>query len=246
MMMKRDEAAKSVAFVTPVKTGVQKMLKILDSAYGCALTALKETRRARLLLFALFLCILGAGLVASLRCGDALAETTELTAEESAQTSQYLIGAGDVLEIVVWREPDISRTVTVRPDGKISLPLIDDAQAAGGTLLELKDSITKALAKFIDEPSVYVMLQENRSKRFHIVGMVARPGQYILERKTTVLQAIAMAGGFTEWAKKNDIVIVRRWPEGQGLLKFDYNDVVSGKRLEQNVFLYPEDVIIVP
>lgn len=158
----------------------------------------------------------------------------------------YRIGAGDILEIVVWREPDISRTVNVRPDGRVSLPLVDDVPAAGGTLLELKDRLTETLSRFVDEPAVYVMLQENRSKRFHIIGTVRNPGEYIMRSKTSVLQAIAMAGGFTEWAKKGDIAIVRRSSEGQGLLKFDYDGVVSGKKLEQNIFLMAEDVIVVP
>jgi polysaccharide export outer membrane protein len=194
----------------------------------------------------LFLCILWVGLPASVSFDHALAETTGVAGKESAPKDEYLIGAGDVLEIVVWREPDISRTVSVRPDGKISLPLVDDVQAANGTLLDLKQRLTEALVKFVDEPSVYVMLQENQSKRFYVIGKVIRPGQYILQSDTTVLQAIAMAGGFTEWAKTDDIAIIRRSPEGQFRMAFDYNDVVSGKKLDQNVFLSPEDVIIVP
>ena len=167
-------------------------------------------------------------------------------AKAGVQGSDYLIGAGDVLEIVVWREPEISRIVRVRPDGKISLPLVDDVQAADGTLLALKKRLSKALSKFVDEPSVYVMLEENRSKRFHVVGKVNKPGQYILERDVTVLQAIAMAGGFTEWAKKDDIIIVRQGPEGQFRIEFDYEDVVAGKKLDQNIFLKSEDVLVVP
>lgn len=162
------------------------------------------------------------------------------------KVADYLIGAGDVLEIVVWREDDISRIVRVRPDGKISLPLVDDIQAAEGTLGQLKDRLTKALADFVDAPSVYVMLQENRSKRFYVVGRVNAPGEYILERDITVLQAIAAAKGFTEWAKKDDIVIVRDGPRGQVVIEFNYDRVISGKDATQNIVLKPDDVIVVP
>jgi len=147
---------------------------------------------------------------------------------------------------VVWREPDISRIVRVRPDGKISLPLADDIQAAQGTLLQLKKRLTEALAAFVDAPSVYVMLQENRSKRFYVVGKVNTPGEYVLERDTTLLQAIAMAQGFTEWANTDDIVILRRLPKMQIHIEVDYDRVISGKDLKQNIFLNPDDVIVVP
>jgi polysaccharide export outer membrane protein len=173
-------------------------------------------------------------------------ETASATARGSTQATDYLIGAGDVLEIVVWREPDISRTVRVRPDGKISLPLADDIQASEGTLLQLKKRITEALRVFVDEASVYVILQENRSKKFHVIGKVNMPGEQVMDKDTTVLQAIAMAGGFTEWANKDDIVIVRRGPNGQFRIEFDYDRMVSGKDIKQNIFLHPDDVIVVP
>lgn len=183
-------------------------------------------------------CLLGG--IGFLSPGAALAQPAE------KPSAQYLIGPGDVLEILVWREPDISRTVRVRPDGKISLPLVDDIQAAKSTLPQLKARITKALAAFVDNPSVYVMLQENRSKRIYVVGMVTTPGEYVLEKDLTVLQAVAMAGGFTEWAKKDEIVILRRGPKTQSRIEFDYNRVVSGKDIEQNILLKPDDVIVVP
>lgn len=162
------------------------------------------------------------------------------------EASGYTIGPGDIVEILVWKEPDISRTVHVRPDGRISLPLVDDVRAAGNTTVQLKNSITKALGGFIDNPAVYVMLQENRSKKLYVVGTVAAPGEYLLEKPTTVLQAIAMAGGFGEWAKKDDIVILRNGEDGQTRIEFDYERVVSGKDLDQNIHLRADDVIIVP
>jgi polysaccharide export outer membrane protein len=173
--------------------------------------------------------------------GDSASVETTTT-----EPGPYLIGPGDVLEIVVWKEPDVSRTIRVRPDGKISLPLVDDVQAAGGTPLELKKLLTRSLSKYVEEPSVYVILEENRSKTYHVIGKVNSPGPYLLERDTSVLQALAMAQGFTEWAKKDDVVVVRGGPGSQTLLEFDYNKVVSGEELEQNILLSPGDVIVVP
>jgi polysaccharide export outer membrane protein len=171
------------------------------------------------------------------------------TTPPGTQRDDYLIGAGDVLEILVWREPDLSRTVTVRPDGKISLPLVDDVQAAGGTLLQLKQRLTETLSGYVEQPSVYVMLEENRSKKIYMVGKINTPGEYLLEKNMTVLQAIARAGGFAEWAEKDDIIIVRKGSRAAGKqvhIKFDYDRVVSGKDVKQNIFLNPDDVIIVP
>jgi len=172
--------------------------------------------------------------------------TSTIAGGGSAETAGYLIGAGDVLEILVWREPDISRTVRVRPDGKISLPLVDDIQALHCTLPQLKDRITKTLAAYVDNPAVYVMLQENRSKKIYLIGKVNAPGEYVLEKETTVLQAIATAGGFTEWANKDDIVILRKGQQGQFRIEFDYDRLVSGKDIQQNILLKPDDVILVP
>ena len=173
-------------------------------------------------------------------------ETTSAAAERSAERADYLIGAGDVLEILVWKEPDISRTVSVRPDGKISMPLVDDIQASQCTLPQLKDRITKALAAYVDNPAVYVMLQENRSKKIYVIGKIEEPGEYVLEKETTVLQAIATAGGFSEWAKKDDIIILRRGQQGQFRIESDCDRVISGKDIKQNRLLKPDDVIVVP
>jgi polysaccharide export outer membrane protein len=151
-----------------------------------------------------------------------------------------------LLEILVWKEPDLSRTVYVRVDGKISLPLVDDIQAANSTLLEVKERITQALSGYLDSPAVYVILQENRSKKIYMVGKVNVPGEYVLEKKMTVLQAIARAGGFAEWANMENIVVMRTGPQGQFRIKVDYKGITSGKDVEQNIFLQPDDVIIVP
>lgn len=206
-----------------------------------------QNNRPLIILATFWICLLSTGVFGLTGLNNAVAgETASDTVTGNTQAVDYLIGAGDVLEIVVWREPDISRTVSVRPDGKISLPLAEDIQASQGTLLQLKKRITDALAAYVDSPSVYVMLQENRSKRFYIIGNVSAPGEYVLEKETTVLQAIAMAKGFGEWAKKDDIVILRRGPQGQFRIKFDYDRVVSGKDVKQNILLNPDDVIVVP
>jgi len=206
-----------------------------------------QDNRPLVILLTFCLSLLSTGVFSLTGLSGAVAgETASANVRGSTQGTNYLIGAGDVLEILVWKEPDISRTVRVRPDGKISLPLADDIQASESTLLQVKKRITEALSAYVDHPSVYVMLQENRSKRFYMIGKVNAPGEYVLEKDTTVLQAITMAKGFTEWAKKDDIVILRRGPRGQFRIEFDYDRVVSGKDIKQNIFLNPDDEIIVP
>jgi polysaccharide export outer membrane protein len=167
-------------------------------------------------------------------------------AGEAKSQNDYLIGPGDVLEILVWQEEELSRTVRVRLDGKISLPLADEIQAAGKTPMQVKQLITKALNRFLDAPAVYVILEENRSKRFYMVGKVNAPGEYVIEKNTTLLQAISMASGFAEWADKGDIIVIRKGPKGQFRIRADYQRAVSGKDIEQNILLQPDDVIVVP
>ena len=123
---------------------------------------------------------------------------------------------------------------------------MDEIQAGGSTLLQVKERITKALSAYVDAPAVYVMLQENRSKKIYIEGLVNAPGEYVLEKPMTVLQAIAMAGGFAEWADKADIIVMRKGTKGQIRIKVDYKRAISGKDVEQNILLQPDDVIIVP
>ena len=203
--------------------------------------------RALVIVVTFWMCLVSTSVTRLTGLDPAVAaETPPANAGGSTQVVNYLIGPGDVLEIMVWKEPDISRTVRVRPDGKISLPLADDIQASESTLLEVKQRITEALSAYVDHPSVYVMLEENNSKRFYIVGKVNAPGQYVLEKDTTVLQAIAMAKGLGEWANKDDIIILRRGLQGQFRIEFDYDRVLSGKDIKQNIFLNPDDLIIVP
>jgi polysaccharide export outer membrane protein len=159
----------------------------------------------------------------------------------------YLIGNEDVLAINVWKEPDVSRMVPVRSDGKISLPLIGEVQAAGKTPKELENEIAKGLRDYISEPEVTVIVQESKSRRFSILGQVQRPGSYLLTGDMRVLDAIAMAGGFRDFAKVKNIRILRQQAEGkQTSLLFNYKDAVKGTNPGQNVELEPKDTIYVP
>jgi polysaccharide export outer membrane protein len=158
----------------------------------------------------------------------------------------YSIGAEDELIVNVWKEPDISRTVPVRPDGKISLPLLNDVQAAGLTPMQLGSEIKERLKKFISEPQVTVIISKINSQRVFIVGEVTRAGAYPLLPNMSVLQALSSAGGFTAYANQKKIHVLRMENGKQISLRFSYKEVVSGHRPEQNIFLKPGDTIVVP
>lgn len=159
----------------------------------------------------------------------------------------FVIGNDDVLAINVWKEPDISRSIPVRSDGKISLPLVGEVQAAGRTPLALEKEIAGKLQSFISEPEVTVMVQQINSQKFNILGQVVKPGSYVIANSLTVLDAIALAGGFRDFAKQKAIYILRQNADGgQTKLPFNYKDVVNGKNLAQNVKLQARDTIVVP
>ena len=161
--------------------------------------------------------------------------------------SSYVIGANDVLAINVWKEPDISRSVPVRSDGKISLPLVGELQAGGQTPQQLEQEITKRLQSYISEPEVTVIVTDSKSQKVNILGMVVRPGAYLLTSSTTVLDAIAMAGGFKDFAKQKSIYVLRQAPDGtQKRIPFNYKDVIKGKNAEQNVRLQAGDTVVIP
>lgn len=169
------------------------------------------------------------------------------TAAKKTSDDSFVIGADDVLAVNVWKEPDISRSVPVRSDGKITLPLVGELQAGGQTPRQLQTEITTKLRNFISEPEVTVMVQEIRSQRFNILGQVSKPGSYLISNSARVLDAIAVAGGFRDFAKKKSIYVLRPTPNGgQTRLAFNYSDVVKGKSPEQNVELRPHDTIVVP
>ena len=167
------------------------------------------------------------------------------SAKDSAQ--DYQIGAGDILEITTWKEPDFSRDeVLVRLDGKITFPLLNDVQAAGRTTLDLKGVIENGLKDYVASPVVTVNVRQPLSKRFYILGEVLRTGEYPLVKHLTVLQAFALAGGFTEWASKDEIILLRSEDGKEKIYRVDYKDITKGKDLSQNLTLQADDTIIVP
>lgn len=162
--------------------------------------------------------------------------------------SSYVIGANDVLAVSVWKEPDISRTaLPVRSDGKISLPLAGEMQAAGQTPQQLEQEIAKRLQSYISEPEVTVIVTDSKSQRVNILGMVVRPGAYLLTGSTTVLDAIAMAGGFKDFAKQKSMYVLRPDPGGaEKRIPFNYKDVIKGRNPDQNIRLQAGDTVVVP
>jgi polysaccharide biosynthesis/export protein len=158
----------------------------------------------------------------------------------------YVIGQDDDLSVKFWRETDLSADVTVRPDGKISLPLLNDVQAEGYTPEALNELIAKAASKFISDPSVTVIVKAIRSRKVYVIGEVGKPGAVPLNGDMNVLQLIATVGGLLEYADKDNIVIVRLESGKEHRLKFAYGDVIRGKNLKQNILLKPGDTLIVP
>jgi polysaccharide export outer membrane protein len=158
----------------------------------------------------------------------------------------YLIGPEDVLSIVFWKDKDMSADVVVRPDGKISLPLVNEVQAAGLTPEQLRARLTEVASKFVTEPTAAVVVKEIHSRKVFITGMVAKPGTYPLMDNMTVLQLIAVAGGLQEYADSSSIVVMRNDNGQKQALKFNYKDVVKQKHVEQNVALKSGDTVIVP
>jgi polysaccharide biosynthesis/export protein len=160
-------------------------------------------------------------------------------------SSDYVIGADDTLRITVWKEPDLTETLPVRPDGKISMPLLNDLQAAGLTPLELKDSITEKLKKYITDPRVTVVVTAMNSRRIFVTGEVQHTGPQVLLPHMTVLQALAQAG-FTQFANLKGIYILRTENGRQTKLPFNYKEVVKGNHPDQNIPLRPGDTLVVP
>jgi polysaccharide export outer membrane protein len=164
----------------------------------------------------------------------------------SAGMPDYRISAEDLLEISVWKEEDLQKEVIVRPDGGISFPLAGDLQAAGLTPQELEKSISRGLQEFIPDAVVTVSVLEIRGLRIYVTGNVTTPGQYTVGRYVDVLQAITLAGGLTPFADKNSIRVIRRDEGGERVFNFNFGQVQRGVKLEQNILLQPDDVVVVP
>ena len=176
-------------------------------------------------------------------------KTAKETKTWSAKASRddYRIGSGDILEIVTWKEPDFSREeILVRLDGKLTFPLLNDVQAAGKTPIELKRVIEAGLKTYVSNPVVTVHVREPLSKQFYILGEVLNTGQYPLAKHLSVLQAFALAGGFTEWASKKEIILLRHEDGKDKIYRINYKNIVKGKDLSQNIKLKADDTIIVP
>jgi len=171
----------------------------------------------------------------------------ERPAAQNAVSDEFIIGTGDVLAINVWKETEVSRVVPVRSDGRISLPLVGELQAGGRTPKQLEAEISTKLKDFVSEPEVTVIVQEIKSQKFNVLGMVMKPGSYVLTNPTTILDAIAMAGGFRDFAKQKDIYVLRPAADGtRTRLPFNYKEVVKGHKSAQNIALHSNDTLVVP
>jgi polysaccharide biosynthesis/export protein len=199
---------------------------------------------------ALLLCIFlfTAGILAQSAEGPKTRDNPPRPAEgmqDSATPSDYVIGADDVLKISVWKESDLSETLPVRPDGKISMPLLNDIPAAGLTPLQLKDSITEKLKKYIADPRVTVVVSAMNSRRIFVTGEVLHSGPMVLLPHMTMLQALSQAG-FSQFANLKAIYLLRTENGRQVKLPFNYKEVVKGNHQEQNIQLKPGDTLVVP
>jgi polysaccharide export outer membrane protein len=164
---------------------------------------------------------------------------------ESSFPGEYVLGVEDRLSISVWKEPELSRTVIIRPDGKVTCPLVGDIQAAGRTAKQLSADLTTALARFVKEPVVNVTVESIESYKVYVLGEVSTQGALILRRRTRLLEAIALSGGMTQFADRSDVVLIRYDDDKETRLRIDYRKIVSGQKSELNIFLKPGDTIIV-
>jgi len=178
------------------------------------------------------------------KTGKADVQTQTKVAAPAMVDASYKIGPQDVLRIDVWKETEISRTVPVRPDGKISIPLLNDVQAAGLTAMELSNNISEGLKKFMNAPQVTVTVAEINSRRVYVTGEVTRPGAYPLLPNMTALQALTSAGGFTQFANTKKIYVLRTESGKQAKHPFNYKSVLDGKT--EDISLVPGDTIVVP
>jgi polysaccharide export outer membrane protein len=174
------------------------------------------------------------------------ARSSGASVQAATTDPDYRIGPQDVITINVWKEPDISRVVPVRPDGKISIPLLNDVLAAGLTPMQLANVITEGLKKYMNGPQVTVIITEINSRRVYVLGQVGRPGAFPLLPNMTVLQLLSSCGGFTEFANSKKIYILRTVGDKQVKIFFNYKDVVSGRKPGDNIALQAGDTLVVP
>ncbi len=220
------------------------MLFLISAAGGALKRNQKMDCRSNQLLrmLNLMMCFWAASVF--MICSPSVAAQQQQTVD--SDPGIYKLGVGDVLDIVVHGEPEISRNVTIRSDGRISLPLTGDLVAEGFTPPALAEKISAKLTKFIEVADVTVILSASREKVYYVLGQVGQPGEFIITQPITVLQAIARAGGFLEWAKKSRIMIVNGPGTSEKILYFDYDDFLGGDSLGQVVLIRPGDTIVVP
>jgi len=200
-------------------------------------------------IYLLVFCLLISLTIAPGQLAAAEKETAgaKQTGSAKAGPRDYKIGAGDILEITIWKEPDLSReAVLVRTDGKISFPLLNDVQAAGLTPIEMKRNMEGGLKDFISNPFVTITVKSPESQKIYILGEVLNTGEYPLTKNLTVLQAFALAGGFTEWASKKEIILMRKEGGKEKIYRINYKNIIKGKDISQNLKLKADDTIIVP
>jgi polysaccharide biosynthesis/export protein len=217
--------------------------------------SLKKFSHKKLIINIVAVCCLAASLVAQTQSANlkspepaatGTAKSVDIAKPAESVPSGYIVGDSDVLHVNVWKEAEVTQTVVVRTDGNISLPLINEVKVSGLTPLQIQELVAEKLKSFLNNPQVTVTVTEIHSKRAFITGEVVRPGTYSLNAETTVLQLIAQAGGFTPFAKKDNIVVLRTGDGQQMRLKFKYKEVVQGKKTEQNIALHPGDTVVVP
>jgi len=200
-------------------------------------------------IFAILTCILTTGIIGPGQLAAAEKKTADARQTWSAKAgpNDYMIGAGDILDITIWREPDLSREeILVRTDGKISFPMLNDVQAAGLTPLQMKGNMEVGLKEFISNPFVTITVRSPASQQIYILGEVLNTGEYPLTKNLTVLQAFALAGGFTEWASKKEIILMRKEGNKEKIYRINYKNIIKGKDISQNLKLKADDTIIVP
>jgi polysaccharide biosynthesis/export protein len=187
--------------------------------------------------------LLLAGGLAAMAAG---ARAAQQPAAAPPQVPEYRIGPGDVLQLFVWREAELTREVTVRMDGVVTVPLLGDVAAAGRSPQQLAAHLQSMLARYLEAPNVTVSVSQANSARIYVLGMVSKPGVYPLTQPTTVLQALALAGGFKEFAKTGGIVIIREAEGSPSAIPVNYKGIEAGRDLAQNILLLSGDTVVVP
>ena len=162
------------------------------------------------------------------------------------ESSEYLIGVSDVLTLSVWREDQLQATVPVRPDGRIAVPLLGEIEVVGRTPLEVQAELTRGYEGFVTAPAVSLVVSEINSRKVYVLGEVRNPGVFDILRPTRLLQAISMAGGYTDFAKKDEVIVIREGHPGERRIEVSVKDITAGRKLDDNLLLLPGDTIYVP